>query len=106
MNLVTEDEFEVTQFPAEFLNSLKVSGLPLFNLKLKCEAIVILLRNINVNCGLLNGTKLIVRSMNENCLNLEIVKGQITSHWVLLPRIDLTTSDTNLHFHFRNLSFC
>ena len=46
--------------PVEFFNSLTPTGLPTHQLQLKEGAIVILLRNINLNDGLCNGTRLIV----------------------------------------------
>ena len=40
----------------EFLNSINIKGLLLQKLKSKERALVILLRNIDVNSGLCNGT--------------------------------------------------
>ena len=42
--------------PTEFLNSINIKGLPLHKLELKERALVMLLRNIDVNSGLCNGT--------------------------------------------------
>ncbi|CAF2105628.1 unnamed protein product [Brassica napus] len=42
----------------DFLNSIKVSGLPNHSLRLKIGCPVMLLRNINPNEGLMNGTRL------------------------------------------------
>lgn len=103
--LITEDENEVLQYPSEFLNSLEVSGLPPHNLKLKSGAIVILLRNLNVSQGLLNGTRLIVHDMYDNSLHLEIITGKNAGHRVLLPRVDLTPSDSTLPFSFKRRQF-
>ena len=47
----------------EFLDSLELSGLPPHKLHLKVGAMVMLLRNLNVKHGLLNGTRLIVKKM-------------------------------------------
>lgn len=48
---------------------------------------------------------MIVRNMYENCLDLEIVTGQNAGQRVLLPRIDLTPSDSTLPFSFRRRQF-
>lgn len=103
--LITEDENEVLQYPTEFLNSLDLSGLPPHNLELKSGAIVILLRNLNPSKGLLNGTRLIVLNMYDNCLDLKIITGNNVDDRVLLCRIDLTPSDTSLPFSFKRRQF-
>ena len=73
--LVSENDSDVLQFPIEFLDSLEMTGLPPHQLHLKVGAIVMLLRNMNVALGLLNGTRLIVRNMYTNALDLEIITG-------------------------------
>ena len=104
-NLITEEEREILQFPSEFLNSLEVSGLPPHTLTLKERAIVILLRNINVTQGLLNGTRMIVKKMNENSLTLEFIDGKNMGKTALIPRIDLIPSDATLPFEFKRRQF-
>lgn len=89
----------------EFLNSLELSGLPPHILKLKTGAIVMLLRNLNASQGLLNGTRLIVRNMYDNCLDLEIITGERVGQRVFIPKIDLTPSDTTLPFSFKRRQF-
>jgi len=64
-----------------------------------------LLRNLNAMKGLLNGTRLIVRKMFENSLDLEIITGRELGQRVLLPRIDLSPSDTNVPFSFKRRQF-
>jgi len=103
--LITEDESELLQFPTEFLNSLEVSGLPPHELNLKPGCIVMLLRNLNAAYGLLNGTRLKVYKMYDNILELEILTGLNMGQKVLLPRIDLSPSDTILPFSFKRRQF-
>lgn len=43
--------------------------------------------------------------MYDNSLDLEIITGSHTGHRVLLPRIDLTPSDTSLPFSFKRRQF-
>ena len=105
-NLITEDENQILQFPSFFiLNSLELSGLPPHSLTLKTGAIVMLLRNLNTTEGLLNGTRLIVKNMYDNCLDLEIITGEKVGKRVLIPRIDLSPSDTTLPFSFKRRQF-
>ena len=49
--------------PTKFLNSLTPNGLPPHKLKLKVDAIVILLKNLYLNEGLCNGTRLSVKKL-------------------------------------------
>ena len=64
-----------------------------------------LLRNLNARKGLLNGTRLIVRKMYNNVLDLEILTGENIGQRVLLPRIDLSPSDTTVPFSFKRRQF-
>jgi ATP-dependent DNA helicase PIF1 len=103
--LITEDESEVLQFPIDFLNSLEMTGLPSHELVLKEGTVVMLLRNLNYTTGLLNGTRLIVKKMHKNILDLEIITGKNIGQRVLLPRIDLSPSDTTVPFSFKRRQF-
>lgn len=103
--LITEEESELLQFPTEFLNSLEMSGLPPHVLSLKEGAIVMLLRNLNATKGLLNGTRLIVKKMYDNVLDLEVLTGVNMGQRVLLPRIDLSPSDNIVPFSFKRRQF-
>lgn len=55
--LVSENDSEILQFPVEFLDSLELTSLPPHKLTLKVRVIVMLLCNMNVAFGLLNGTR-------------------------------------------------
>lgn len=103
--LITDDKNELLQFPTEFLNSIEVSGLPPHELKLKQGCIVMLMRNLNAKQGLLNGTRLRVLKMFDNVLILEIITGQNLGNKVILPRLDLSPSDTILPFSFKRRQF-
>ena len=52
------DDMNNSLYPPEFLNSLGVNGLLLHNFKLKDGALVMLLRNSDVEAGLCSGTAL------------------------------------------------
>ena len=49
--------------PIEYINSLEDAGIPPHNLILKKGAIVMCLRNLNINGGLANGTRLVVEEI-------------------------------------------
>ena len=59
-------------FPTEFLNTLNLSGLPPHNLKLKVGLPIIMLRNLNPNEGLCNGTRLIIKNIFNRLIEAEI----------------------------------
>ena len=73
-------EKQSVKFPAEFLNSIEVSGLPQHILSLKVGMPVMLLRSIKPP-ELMNGTRCIIRSCNRNTVEVEITarahKGEI-----------------------------
>jgi ATP-dependent DNA helicase PIF1 len=51
---INGDEEEVANFPTEFLNTLKISGIPPHLLQLKVGAIIIILENIDLRRRLCN----------------------------------------------------
>ena len=83
-------------YTTEFLNSLNVNGLPLDNLELKINALVMLLRNVDVNSGLCNGTTMRIVSIINEILKVHITNGSHIGDYALIPRIELTPSDTTL----------
>ncbi|XP_010484804.1 PREDICTED: ATP-dependent DNA helicase PIF1-like [Camelina sativa] len=85
----------------EFLNSMKVSGIPNHRIRLKVGCPVMLLRNIDARGGLMNGTRLQITQMAEFVLEAIIITGDRVGDKVLIPRIMLTPSDTKLPFKMR-----
>nr|GEW36698.1 ATP-dependent DNA helicase PIF1 [Tanacetum cinerariifolium] len=83
-------------YPLEFLNLLKVSGLPPHCLRLKIGCPIILIRNLDPANGLCNGTRLICKHFDPNVINAEIVAGQHAGVRVLLPRIPLAPSKEDM----------
>jgi len=81
---------ESNLYPVEFLNSLKLSGLPSRCLQLKPGAIVVLMRNLKAN--LCNGQRLIVVRMQPNVIEVRHATGQ-SQETFFLPRISLESSD-------------
>lgn len=73
----------------EYLNTLNPTCLPPHELRLRKYTVIILIRNLSVNEGLCNGTRLMVLDMGNNLLRCEILFGNKTGEIVFLNRITL-----------------
>ena len=91
------DKEQPVKFPAEFLNSVEVSGLPQHILSLKVGMPVMLLRSIKPP-ELMNETRCIIYSCNRNTLEVEIAVGAHKGEIHLVPSIPLQPSDTTFQF--------
>nr|ABD65060.1 hypothetical protein 27.t00039 [Brassica oleracea] len=93
-------------YPAEFLNSVKVAGLPRHCLKLKVGAPIMCLRNMDVANGLCNGIRLIVTQLLPHVIEGRIITGnKIAGHPVWIPRMFVTPPDTKFPFRMRRRQF-
>lgn len=74
---------------------------------LKIGALVMLLRNLRAGPGneLRNGTFLIILKIGEKVLEVEIASGFNKGKCVLIPRITIAPSDTELPFILRHWQF-
>ena len=54
---------EAHMYPTEFLNTINLQGIPPHKLELKPGAIIILLRNLNISEGHVNGTRYIIQNL-------------------------------------------
>ncbi|KAH9622346.1 hypothetical protein KSS87_022355, partial [Heliosperma pusillum] len=79
----------------EFLNSIRCSGLPNHQLRLKVGAMVMLLRNIDQSRGLCNGTRLIVTDLRTRVIRCTVLTGSRKGDIVYIARITLTPSDSS-----------
>ena len=61
-------------FPVEFLNTLNPNGMPPHCLALKQGMPLMILRNLDLKNGLSNGTRVILRRLLPNSLQVEIIR--------------------------------
>ena len=85
----------------DFLNSIKVSGLPNHSLRLKIGCPVMLLRNINAHEGLMNGTRLQITQLMDYMVEARIITGAKVGKVVYIPRLLITPTDKRLPFKMR-----
>ena len=78
---------------AKFLNTLEPRSLPPHKLRLRQNCVVLLLRNINCNEGLCNGTRLRVLGFSNHVIKGEILNGDKAGDIVFISRITLNCKD-------------
>ncbi|CAN7030702.1 unnamed protein product, partial [Brassica oleracea var. botrytis] len=86
---------------ADFLNTIKVPGLPYHSLRLKVGCPVMVLRNIAPTDGLMNGTRLQITQLMDFMIQARIITGVRIGAIVNIPRLLITPSDTRLPFKMR-----
>ncbi|XP_030964292.1 uncharacterized protein LOC115985490 [Quercus lobata] len=89
----------------EFLNTLRFPGLPNHKLTLKIGLPVMLLRNLNQNEGLCNGTRLIITRLATWVIEVEIITGTNIGKRVFIPRMTLSPSDSKWPFVLKRRQF-
>ncbi|XP_074278224.1 uncharacterized protein LOC141601817 [Silene latifolia] len=100
------DAFDESAYSTEFLNSIRCSGMPNHELRLKIGVPVILLRNLDQAGGLCNGTRLEITRLGERVIEAKIISGRNIGHKVVIARMTLSPSDTTqIHFKLRRKQF-
>jgi len=79
--------------------------LPPHKLCLKQHAIVICIRNLNVQNGLCNGTRLIIHNFGKHVIECEIISGNHIGERIFLPRITLIPNEQEIPFEFKRKQF-
>ncbi|GKD97641.1 ATP-dependent DNA helicase PIF1-like protein, partial [Tanacetum coccineum] len=91
-------KFNESLYTTEFLNMIKMSGIPHQKLVLKIGAPVMCLRNIDQRGGLCNGTRLQVLRMSINNIEAKIISGGKVGTVVAIPLMNNSPSDKKMHF--------
>ena len=87
---------DLASFPAEYLDALDLPGLPPARLAMCPGAVVMLVRNIDYENGLCNGTRALVVSVSRRSLDILVLTGRSQGHRAFLPRIPMTPSEYSL----------
>ena len=88
----------------EYLNSLAPNSLPPYELRLRKYSIVMLIRNLSINEGLCNGTRLLILEFSNNLLRCEILTGDKAGDIFFLNRITLYC-ESEYPFTFKRRQF-
>nr|XP_043611106.1 ATP-dependent DNA helicase PIF1-like [Erigeron canadensis] len=88
-------------YSPDFLNRIKISGLPNHKLTLREGAPVMLLRNVDQQQGLGNGTRLQVKRLCEHVIEATVISGSHVGLITYIPRMKLTSSDKKMPFQFQ-----
>jgi hypothetical protein len=67
-------------YSVEFMNTLQFSGITNHKLKLKVGVPILLLRNLNQSIGLCNGTRLIVKRLDQRVIEAEVITGTMSAN--------------------------
>jgi hypothetical protein len=95
----------VLMYPVEYLNSINCSGLPLHKLELKKGCPVMVLRNLNPEGGVCNGSRGVLTRYRNRVLEIRLITGQHAGSTVFIPRIGITPAETQIPFEFCRRQF-
>jgi hypothetical protein len=94
-------------YPPEYLNSINHSGLPPSKLKLKAGCPIMVLRNLDPQRGLCNGTRCVVIRCTQHVLEVWILGTNVeeSDRVTFIPRITLYGPENELGFKFSRRQF-
>ncbi|KAG3160371.1 hypothetical protein PI126_g6931 [Phytophthora idaei] len=97
---VEEDE-EVNFFEQEVLHAVNINGIPPHKLTLKKGAPIMMMRNLNPDLGLCNGTRLRIVELKPHVIHATIMTGERQGQHVFIPRIAFISDGDSREFPFR-----
>ncbi|OXV05529.1 hypothetical protein Egran_06703, partial [Elaphomyces granulatus] len=92
------------EMTAEYLWSITLASLPLGSLQLRIGAPLMLMRNLDPQHGLCNGTRMTLLRASRHCLDVRLNGGQFDGQCRLIYRCSLSTSE-DLAFHLTRTQF-
>ena len=104
-----DEEENANIWSPELLQSLEVPGLPQSVLRLTAYAVVMLMRNMSLRDGLVNGTRMQVLPglghNTQNVIKCRILTGSRAGSVVFIPRIVFEPTTVHLPFKFRRRQY-
>jgi hypothetical protein len=85
-------------YPIDFLNSIDSPSLPPHRLRLAPGSLIVLLRNLDTEGGLVNGVRMIVKQCHRSVLDVAVVTGRAAGQRVFIPRLKLSPNIAELPF--------
>ncbi|KAL6569855.1 hypothetical protein OROMI_014369 [Orobanche minor] len=93
-------------FSVEYLNTIKCSGLPSHEIRLKEGCIIMLLRNIDPCSELCNGTRMIVTKLGDRIIEAKLFSGKNAGKHFPIARMIMSPSDfTKFPIRFQRRQF-
>ena len=90
----TQEDYQ--SYPLDYLNSLDLPGFPPAALRICVGALVMLLRNIDYEKGLCNGTRCMIVRISTRVLDVLVLTGKSAGQRAFIPRIPLSPSEMSL----------
>nr|XP_012152725.1 PREDICTED: ATP-dependent DNA helicase PIF1-like [Megachile rotundata] len=103
--LIDPSAASIADYPHELLNHVEVAGLPPHEIRLRVGAIVMLIRNMSLIDGLVNGTRPRITSLGNQIFRATIIIGTNIGQDVIIPRIKLIPSNSTLGVDFSRKQF-
>ena len=101
------EEVHQAMYDADFLNKIPVAGVPPSILHLKVNAVIILIRNLNVKAGHCNGTRYIVEYISQRLIKAKklYANNNDENATVFIPRIPMESKESDFPVIFTRLQF-
>ena len=105
INECVKEEHRV-RFEPELLNTVEASGLPPHCLALKKNAVILLIRNLDVKSGHCNGTRYIIEDFTEKIIMAKKLNGDGSENdTILIPKFSINSKDTDFAVIFKRKQF-
>ncbi|KAE9187157.1 hypothetical protein PF005_g20559 [Phytophthora fragariae] len=96
-----DDDNEGNSFEPEVLHTININGIPPHKLTLKEGAPIMMMRNLNPDLGLCNGTRLRVVKLKPHVIHATIMTGERQGQDILIPRIVFVSDGDSRDSPFR-----
>nr|GEW90123.1 ATP-dependent DNA helicase PIF1-like [Tanacetum cinerariifolium] len=100
-----DSNFDDSMYTADFLNGVRMFGIPHHSIKLKIGTPIMLMHNIDQRSGLCNGTRLQVLRMGENIIEAKIITGTSAGTICAILCMIISLTDTKMPFKLNRRQF-